>query len=407
MNTNVVALGNRARWSLLGMFFVMGISSMAWVPRIPEIKAELALSDGQFGLLLATSSLGAVIGAQVSGSLVHKFGSKNVMRVSQAVMPLGILIIGLFLSVPGLILGLFTMGLGYSAMDIAANSQAVVAEKLAGKKFLASLHGAWSIGTFGTALVGAAMAAWISPEWNLIAMALVAWVAFVPLTERLLNRELDEHVGEESSKSSIPWFGGKVGVLWLFACGALGSFVAEGAAMDWGGVLLAEHMDVPFGLSATVFATFAAAMIISRFTADRFMERHGAYKTVRYIGALGAIAWALGIWSGIWLHDSQPLLAMLAINAGFFAAGLAIGPMFPAFIAGAANIDSVPPSLAIARIGVISIAGYFVGPSITGFISELTSLPIALMYPAMMLLFAAYLGRVLKTQQAKTSETPS
>jgi hypothetical protein len=41
----------RARNFLWATFFVMGISSMAWVPRIPEIKAQLGLSDGQFGLV--------------------------------------------------------------------------------------------------------------------------------------------------------------------------------------------------------------------------------------------------------------------------------------------------------------------------------------------------------------------
>ena len=396
MTISDLALGRRARWSLLAMFFVMGISSMAWVPRIPEVKADLGLSDGQFGLLLAASSVGSVIGAQISGGFVHRFGSKNVLRVSQIIMPLGVLIMGAFLSVPGLLIGLFTMGFGYAAMDIAANSQAVVAEKLAKKKFLASLHGAWSIGTFGTALIGASLAAFVTPQWNLIVMALLAPIIFVPLTEMLLPKERDEHIGEKGSNSRIPWFGGKVGILWLFAFGSLGSFVAEGASMDWGGILLAEHMGVPFGLTATVFASFAAAMIISRFTADSFMEKYGAYVTVRYIGMGGAILWAAGIWTGIALHETQPIVAMLAINSGFFAAGLAIGPMFPAFIAGAANIDGVPPSLAIARIGVISIAGYFVGPTITGFISEFTSLPIALMYPAAMLLAAGWLGRILK-----------
>lgn len=372
---------------------------MSWVPRIPEIKSDLDLSDGQFGLLLAASSLGSVLGAHFAGNLVHRFGSKNTLRVSQIIMPAGIFVMGAFLSVPGLALGLFLMGLGYAAMDIAANSQAVVAEKLAQKKFLASLHGAWSIGTFGTAILGAFLTSFVSPELNLIGMSLVAPLIFVPLTEALLPTTMDEHIGERGAKGRLPWLGGKVGILWLFAFGALGSFVAEGAAMDWGGILLNEHMEVPVGLTATVFATFALAMIVSRFTADRFMERHGAYFTVRYIGMGGAIAWALGIWGGILLHETHPILAMIVINSGFFAAGLAIGPMFPAFIAGAATIDGVPPSLAIARIGVISIAGYFIGPTITGFLSEATSLPVALMYPAIALLAAGYLGKVLRPSQ--------
>ena len=389
-------LGQRARYSLLAMFFIMGISSMSWVPRIPEIKTDLGLSDAQFGVLLAASSIGSVIGAQLAGKLVHRIGSKNTIRFAQFVMPAGIAIMGLFLSVPGLMAGLFLMGLGYAGMDIAANSQAVVAEKLSGKKFLASLHGAWSIGTFATALFGALVAAVMSPQMNLLIFAISAPIIFVPLTEMLLPNSLDDHMGEKGSKAKAPWFGGKSTLIWVFAFGSLGSFVAEGASMDWGGILLHEHMNVPFGPTATVFVTFSLSMILSRFFGDWFMEKYTPYFTVRYIGSMGAILWAAGIWGGILLHESNPLLAMIVVNSGFFMAGLAIGPMFPAFIDASTRIEGVPPSLGIARIGVISIAGYFIGPTITGFISELTTLPIALMYPAAALLVAAHLGKQLR-----------
>ena len=66
-----VALGVRARWALPWIFFLMGVVSMAWVPRIPEIKSALGLSDGEFGLVLVSSSLGAVIGAQLAGQLIQ------------------------------------------------------------------------------------------------------------------------------------------------------------------------------------------------------------------------------------------------------------------------------------------------------------------------------------------------
>ncbi|NCV37249.1 MAG: MFS transporter, partial [Actinobacteria bacterium] len=85
----------RARLSLALLFLVMGVSSMAWVPRIPEIKSDLGLNDAQFGLMLAASSVGAVLGAQYSGRLVHRLGSKNTLRISQFVMPLGVITMGL------------------------------------------------------------------------------------------------------------------------------------------------------------------------------------------------------------------------------------------------------------------------------------------------------------------------
>ena len=386
------------------MFLIMGMSSMAWVPRIPEIKLELGLNDAQFGLLLAASSVGAVIGAQNSGKVVHAIGSKNVLRITQVVMPIGVITMGATMSVPGLMGGLFIMGLGYAGMDIAANSQAVVAEEALKKKFLASLHGAWSIGTFITALTGGLIAQVVTPSQHLIVAGLVALILFLPMSEQMMGREFDKHIGVQGTKSKMPWFGGKYWLLWAFAIGSLGSFIAEGAAMDWGGILLAEHMGVPFGLTASVFATFSLAMIISRFTADSIMERIGPRKTVTSVGLIGGGLWVASIWSAVALSDAQPLLAMILINTGFFFAGLAIGPMFPAFIAESAKIEGVPPSLGIARIGVISIAGYFIGPTITGFISELTTLPTAMMYPALALVLSGWLGRYLSSSQDSSSK---
>jgi len=386
----------RARWSLALLFLVMGISSMAWVPRIPEIKSDLGLNDAQFGLMLAASSVGAVLGAQYSGRLVHRLGSKNTLRISQFVMPLGVITMGLTMTVPGIMAGLFVMGLGYSAMDIAANSQAVIVEKLTKKRFLASLHGAWSIGTFFTAIFGGAVVGVLTPGQNLLVLGIAAVFIFIPLTEQMLASDLDDHKGAEGTSSKMPWFGGKYILLWAFAIGSLGSFVAEGASMDWGGILLAEHMGVAPGFTASVFATFSLAMIISRFTSDRIMEVHGSYKTVLYAGIFGGGFWAISILSAVPLSATNPIAAMILINAGFFAAGLGIGPIFPAYILASAEIPGVPPSLGIARIGVISIAGYFIGPTITGFISELTTLPIALMYPAGALILSGYLARFLK-----------
>ena len=386
----------RARWSLALLFLVMGVSSMAWVPRIPEIKSDLGLNDAQFGLMLAASSVGAVLGAQYSGRLVHRLGSKNTLRISQFVMPLGVITMGLTMTVPGIMAGLFVMGLGYSAMDIAANSQAVIVEKLTKKRFLASLHGAWSIGTFFTAIFGGAVVGLLTPGQNLLVLGIAAVLIFIPLTEQMLASDLDDHKGAEGTSSKMPWFGGKYILLWAFAVGSLGSFVAEGASMDWGGILLAEHMGVAPGFTASVFATFSLAMIVSRFTSDKIMEIHGSHKTVLYAGIFGGGFWAISIITAVPLSATNPIAAMILINAGFFAAGLGIGPIFPAYILASAEIPGVPPSLGIARIGVISIAGYFIGPTITGFISELTTLPIALMYPAGALILSGYLARYLK-----------
>ena len=47
-----IEIAHQARKSLLAMFLLMGMVSMGWVPRIPEIKDAIGLSNGQFGFIL-------------------------------------------------------------------------------------------------------------------------------------------------------------------------------------------------------------------------------------------------------------------------------------------------------------------------------------------------------------------
>ena len=391
-----VALGVRARWALPWIFFLMGVVSMAWVPRIPEIKSALGLSDGEFGLVLVSSSLGAVIGAQLAGQLIQRFGSRNLLRVTQLALPFGVLLMGLAPNVLVLALGLFCLGFGAAGMDIPGNAQAVVIEKLIGKKFLASLHGAWSIGAFVAAVFGGLVANFLSPQLNLMLLAMLSLLVFVPLTERMLDSSRDEHMGLEGKDDrKLTWFGNKVNLLWIFAFGSLGALVAEGAAADWSGILLSEHMGVEKGLTASVFASFSLSMIISRFTADWLMDRFTPQRVVFFGGVVGGVLWSASILIAIPLSQTNQFLALVLINVGFLAAGAGIGPMFPAFILGASRLPGVPASLGIARISVISIAGYFLGPTVTGFISELTSLPTAMMYPGLALILAGFAGKGL------------
>jgi hypothetical protein len=70
--------------------------------------------------------------------------------------------------------------------------------------------------------------------------------------------------------------------------------------------------------------------------------------------------------------------------------------MFPAFMLGAAKIKGIAPSIGIARVGVISIGAYFVGPTLVGVLSDLITLPLAMLYPALALVLAGYLARALR-----------
>jgi len=46
MSNDLLAIASRARVGLLATFFFMGVVSMAWVARIPEIRDANGLNNG-------------------------------------------------------------------------------------------------------------------------------------------------------------------------------------------------------------------------------------------------------------------------------------------------------------------------------------------------------------------------
>jgi len=397
MSTDLITIATRARNGLWATFFFMGVVSMAWVARIPEIRDANGLNNGQLGLILLASTIGALIGAQLAGRLVHSYGTKAVIRVAIIIMPVGLILMGLSTSPLTLIAGLFIMGLGYSSMDISSNTQAVVIEKLMGRRVMSSFHALWSSGAFATTVLGGSIAKHVTPRANLVGVGIACFFLFIPAVRLLLPSTLDEHDGgDEETQAKIPLFGKSVLPLWGMGIGLLGGLIAEGASSDWGAILLRDNMGFGIGVNASAFAVFSLAMITARFLGDRTLDYFGPRKTVLYGGYLGGLGLGLGIAIGVPLSTSHPHVALVIVNIGFACAGIGIGPMFPAYILAASEVPGMASSVAIARVGVIGLFGYFIGPSVTGALAQLISLPVAMTYPVLMLILAGYQSHVIK-----------
>ena len=391
-----IEIAEQSKRALWASFAIMGIASMGWVARIPEIKDANGLSNAQFGLVLLASSLGSIVGAQLAGRLVHTFGSRRVLYVSTIMLPAGLCAIGFSTKPVVLACALFLMGFGYSSTDAALNTQAVAVEKILNARSMSSFHAMWSVGAFSTTVLGGSIARVISPQLNLATVATLCIVAFIPSVNRLLPQDLDGHKGDEETSAKIPLFGKSVLPLWFIGFGLLAALIAEGSASDWGALLLRDDMGIEKGVNASAYASFALAMITARFLGDRALNHFGPALLVRICGYYGALGWGASIAIAVPLSESHPLIALIVINLGFVIAGLAVGPMFPAFILAASAIPAIAPSVSSARAFVIGLSGFFIGPSIIGFLAEATSISVAMAFPILSLLAAGFLSRVIK-----------
>jgi len=375
----------------------MGVLAMAWVPRIPEIKHSLGINNGQFGILLLTASTASAIGTQTVGRLVHRFGSKSILRVVTIGLPLGIFFVSRSThSIFAMALSLFFMAFNLVSMDLSINVQAVAIEGHLKRRYMSSFHGMWSVGALTATLFGGAVAHYISPETNLLIVAIAGVFAHIYILRFVLGNDEDGHEGDTESTGKIPLFGKKYLVLWLIGFGMIGALLPEGAVSDWSALLLKENMGIGKGLNATGFGCFAFAMIVSRLTGDKILTALGPERTVKLGGYIGGLGMAIGIAIGVPLSHHHPMPALIIIDIGFLLAGLGIGPMIPAMMVAAAALPGIAPSVAMGRILIIGMAAYFIGPSLTGGLAQWFNLPVAMFFPAATLVLAGWLSRSLK-----------
>ena len=374
---------------------------MAWVPRIPEIKDQLGLRDGQFGFVFLAGAFGSVVGTQISGRAIHLIASRNFARICAVLMPLGIFTMGSANTVVSLVIGLFITGLSFAALDVAANVQAMAIEKLTKSRYMSSFHGMWSIGAFVVTMFGGILAKHITPAQHLKSLAVISAVLYVVTISGLLSGQLDGHKGEthEVTEAKIPFFSKEVLALWALGIGLLASFVPEGGIYDWSGILLKDHMQVGKGATAIAATFYSLGMIVSRFLGDSWFEKWGHQKTVRVGGLVGGISLGVGLLVGIPLSSVNKFAGVAILSLALAIVGLCMGPFFPAFNLAAMSVPGIAPSVGMARVALISLAGNFFGPAIIGMISEATTLPISFGLIALLLLLVGRQSRYILVKE--------
>src|SRR3954469_22230360 len=90
-----VELVRGGRWSATAVFLLNGLALSTYIVRVPSLKAEHSLSDGQLGLVGMLFAFAALAAMQTVGPLVSGLGSGRVLRTSLVLMPVLLAAVGL------------------------------------------------------------------------------------------------------------------------------------------------------------------------------------------------------------------------------------------------------------------------------------------------------------------------
>jgi MFS family permease len=360
----------RARAAVGACFFVNAVLYANLVPRLPEIKAQLGLSNTALGTALAAQPLGALLTGLAVAPLIARVGSA---RVAAAGLPLLAAAVWTAAAAPhwGVLAGaLLVAGAADAAVDVAQNAQGLRVQRRYGRSIINAFHGTWSVGSLAGGLVGAAAAGLGVPLS--LHLGVVALLFGIPalLGARLLLPGSDEPVtpspgGPPRSRVRVR---AAVGVAALGALAAC-AVVVEDAGSSWSALYLRVELDAAPAVAGLGFVALSLAMTVGRFTGDRAVDRFGRRRVVQAGGLLSAVG----------LGAALALPSVPATLAGFALAGLGVATLVPAAYSAADELPGLRPGLGLALVNVLLRIGFLVVPPFIGVVADATSLRVALL----------------------------
>lgn len=399
-----VDIGHRREQKLIHiLFFLFGFGIMAWVPRFPEVRANLGLDNGAFGSLMSTGSIGAFFGLLTTGHIIHRLGVKRVKIV--AILILFGSLIGL-VHVQSTILFLICsigFGFGITAVHVSVNSQAFHFNDRRGTNIVTSAQGYWSAGALLTAIVSGFLVDRISLETHITLLSIALAIAMISIVISLHPVLLTANTDEES-KSSIKQIFTSFHIDWPVSLAMACVVYLEFAVGDWGTIFTKDRLGVSAGMSAVPYIIFTATMIFGRLTVQKLLPYAPLDVWAKRGAALGGLGFGASIVIATHLPADMKWWSYSLFILGFFLGGLGSSFLGPSVFRAATRRSHLPNAIVVGQFGVVNNVIIFIIKWIVAWTMQLTgSIALAMMIPTAMLLASIFFLHVLKEE----SETKS
>ena len=372
------AAGRAEQHSTRLLFLLAGFSAAAWASLVPVAKAATGVNEGQLGLVLLCLGIGSLLAMPVSGVVSTRHGCRKVLMVCGVALCACLPLLASVQNVFTLAAALFFLGAMSGTFDCVMNIQAVIVERDSKRPLMSGFHGFYSLGgLLGAATTSTIMDLGVSP---------FATVSAIALAGVLLLMLIRRHVLPYGNPAEGPPFALPRGEVLFLGMLCMTVFLVEGSMMDWSAVMLTENHGMPVAQAGYGFAAFSLTMTFGRLTGDRIVARVGRRSVVTVGGLL-----AMG---GILLATLVPLWQ--AALLGYAMVGLGCSNIVPVLFTAVGRQTSMPQSVAVPAMSTLGYAGVLAGPAAIGFIAHHSSLPMAFLLVAALMLFVAISGRFLK-----------
>jgi MFS family permease len=341
-------------------FFLYSFCIGGFFPRLAEIQRSMGVGEGALGLALIGVAAGTLVSLTFGGPLVERAGHRRVFLCLLPVLPVFYALAAVASSPAWMFVSLFPAGLMLGAIEVAVNLEADRAEHATGRRIMNRSHAFWSIGFFSAAALGSLMAYLeISPLAHLLGVVLISCVLTTLLLGKFAvapQREADQqHADVPAPKFSMP-----SGAILVLVLVTLPAMVLEGAGFDWSAIYMRDIFNATPFMGGVAVATGAAAQALTRYVADRFVERHSPVLVTRCLLSVLAVGCVL-----VFL-TLNPALSLL----GFALMGVGSSAIFPLAMSAAAQRTDRPSNVNVAALAQTAFVSFLLAPPLLGFVAQ-------------------------------------
>jgi len=352
------------------MFISNGAIFAALLPWYPLIADRLGLSSIEFGFIVASFAVGALVSSALPAPLIARFGALRIAVAGTLLLAAAIASSAWAGSGWIFALCIFLAGFFDAVVDVAQNVAGIRVQDVVGRSILSSMHAFWSLGALAGGVVSTTVAAsgLLDMKIYLALMAILcsaivfsgSLMSSPAVTRRILEPETGS-AGAHGQKSRRLLLGATMPLIIIAICGT----IVEDVANNWAAMAGVQIGGLQVQAAGVVFSVMVGSQCIGRFAGDLMIHRFGASAVARVGGALIALGGILIVSTN---GNSVTLFAGVAL------AGYGSATLVPSALSAAARIPGVSQGAGVTLVSWLMRAGFLLTSPMIGSVAEAAGL---------------------------------
>ncbi len=380
---------------LKALFFLFAFLIMSWVPRFPEVKANLDISNGEFGSIISSSVVGAIIALMTVGHLVHNHGVRPIMRIATVLMAISLMILTTTHSSFVFLISMIIQAGAIAAFHISINTQGFDFQDRTKINVIVMLSGWWSSGLLVTAVIAGLLVNQVSLKVHIFIVSLSCLSLIFYIISRINQKLLLPNQDKESDYKFVDVFKG-FRVDSLVSSALFCSVSLEFAVGDWAAIYVKEDIGIKSGLHTLPYILFTFSMIIGRLRVHYLFSRFSLQLLMKVGSIVSGVSFLAGIFLTSLIAPENQMLILVILSISFTISGLGASFLTPSVMNIANSRSASPASVVIGQMGVINNIAVFVMRVLIAWTAQVFSLSIALVIPSLLILSVFYFSKISK-----------